>query len=140
MDERQRLTTFITHVVDYLRRECSDGSLDATANSLKESLSHRVPISGLRQAAGDMVEWCQDLSPTSVSRLDAILATANGPTLSQMRNRQFRQLQGVLAQDKLKSAAQYQLLESALADTADSKLSESDRTRANRLLAAYHAR
>src|SRR5687767_504232 len=118
MNERQRLTGFISGVVDFLRRQSSDGSLDRFAENVEAAMQRSGPISGWREAAADTVEWCQDLAPNAVAQLDSELLAASCPTLSQMRSRQFRKVQSILAQDQLRSEAQYRLLESVLSDTA----------------------
>jgi hypothetical protein len=140
MNERERLTGFMLGAVDFLRRQCSDGSFDRFAEGAKVALQRSGPISGWRQAAGDTVEMCQDLSSAAVAQLDAELLAANLPTLTQMRNRQFRKIQAILDRGAIRSEAQYRLLDSVLSDTAGTILTEAERVRADQLLAAYHAR
>jgi hypothetical protein len=140
MDERERLTGFILQTAEHLLAQDKRPSSVASIAAFRKAMTHKTPISGLRQAARDIVEWCQDLTSESVSMLDSKLAAAQLPTLSQMRSREYQRLQALLSQDRLRTAAEYELLENVLSDTAGTLLSEADRLRASQLLANYHTR
>jgi hypothetical protein len=140
MDERERLTGFILQTAEQLLAQDKRTSSVASIAEFRKAIMYKTPIPGLRQAARDMVEWCQDLTSERVSILDSKLAAAQLPTLSQMRSREYQRLQALLSQDSLRTAAEYELLKDVLSDTAGTLLSEADRLRANQLLANYHAR
>jgi hypothetical protein len=140
MDERERLTGFILQTAEQLLAQDKRTSSVASIAEFRKAITYKTPIPGLRQAARDMVEWCQDLTSERVSILDSKLAAAQLPTLSQMRSREYQRLQALLSQDSLRTAAEYELLKDVLSDTAGTLLSEADRLRANQLLANYHAR
>jgi hypothetical protein len=105
---------------------------------LKVSVGSTKQVSGLRQAAGDMVEWAVDLSPEMVERLDRRLRTAQLPTLTQMRNSQYRKVHRILAAGALRGEGEYQLLNGMLSDTESTVLSEAEIRRAEDILAKFH--
>ena len=81
-DEHEQLRGFSLAVLDQLGSPFSEESLAPirTTRSLR----------GLREAARDMVEMCQDLAADQVAALDARLTRDGFPTLSEMRDRRYR--------------------------------------------------
>jgi hypothetical protein len=73
-------------------------------------------LRGLREAARDMVEACQDLSEREVAELDHKLSVAGLPTLSAMRDRRHLNLLHVLAKQRVESEEEFRLLSGYLSD------------------------
>jgi hypothetical protein len=72
MNERERLTGFIFEVAEFILR--SDPSAEGMRAKFARLAQEPSSLAGLRAAAGDMVEWCRDLRPEQVDRLDSRLA------------------------------------------------------------------
>jgi hypothetical protein len=94
-------------------------------------------ISGVRMAAADMVEWCQDIEGEALANLDATLNAAQLPTLTAMRDAQYREAVSILARDAVRTEADWHVLNRLVVNVADSPLSPSERDRAERLLLEY---
>ena len=135
-DEKDQLRGFVLRVVDFVVGRHSDpdaASLFANLDPIRRSQS----IRGLREAASDMVEWCQDLSPELVAELDQDLSDAGLPSLSAMRDHRYRSLIGILARRRIPSESDYRLLAGYIADVDDPALSTADRDRAERMLSEF---
>ena len=100
----------------------------------------RTPTTGLRTAARDLVEWCQDVSGDALSELDAELSRASAPTLTAMRHAGYRSALAVLSRGEIRTEEEWHLLNALLTDTANRTLSPAEREDATRLALDYEAR
>jgi len=130
-DEHEQLRGFSLAVLDQLGSPFPEESLAPirTTRSLR----------GLREAARDMVEMCQDLASDQVAALDARLARDAFPTLSQMRDRRYRSLLTVLSRGRIESADEFRLVSSFVSDADSPHLSSPTRARIDALLRAYES-
>lgn len=130
-EELEQLRGFSLAVLDYFGLALSKESLEPirTAKSLR----------GLREASRDMVEMCEDLAADRVSALDARLANEGLPTLTQMRDRRYRNLLAILTRGHIKSDDEFRLVNGFVADMESPRLSDDNRTKANALLVAYES-
>jgi hypothetical protein len=130
-DEHEQLRGFSLTVLEQLGVSFSEDSLAPirTTRSLR----------GLREAAHDMVEMCEDLAADQVSALDARLARDGLPTLSEMRDRRYRSLLTVLSRGRIESDDEFRLVNSCVSDVESTHLSGSTRAKASELLGAYEA-
>ena len=110
---------------------------DSIAGQFQNAPFQKAPISGVRQAAGDVVEWAQDLSDEQVSALDAQLRESNLPTLTAMREATYRQALHVLSRGAIRSDEEWRLLEGYLSNADSGVLSESERSVATEIIANY---
>jgi hypothetical protein len=134
-EERRRLVGFVRRVVAF-RRECSSQP-GASWVDFERIPWEQTPLSSLRMAAADIVEWCQDVAGGELARLDSQLKAAAFPTLTAMRNGQYRQALGILARDTVRNEAEWHVLNRLVVDMADSSLSSLERDHAERLLGKY---
>jgi len=128
-DEHEQLRGFSLAVLDQLRIPFSAESLEPirTTRSLR----------GLREAARDMVEMCEDLAADQATALDARLSREGLPTLSQMRDRRYRSLLTVLSRGRIESDDEFRLVNSFVFDVDSPHLSGAARAKANALLGEY---
>lgn len=136
-DERRSLVAFLTSVARFMSRQLPDAK--RFAEPFDDSWWNRASVSGLRMAARDFVEWCQDLPEAVVQQLDSELDVAGAPTLTAMRGRDRRQLLALLRRGRIQSEREWHMVNSVLADTADKTLSAIQRKRASQLLGEYEA-
>ena len=127
------------------RRTCEEQAGDCQthgkrfAEPFDDSWWNRASLLGLRMAARDFVEWCQDLPEAAVQLLDSELDVAGAPTLTAMRGRDRRQLLALLRRGRIQSEREWHMVNGVLADTADKTLSAIQRKRASQLLREYEA-
>jgi hypothetical protein len=139
MTERDQLAGFIRCVVSFLRRNYPSDAMEAIAESFSRIDMARARISGVREGARDMVEWCQDFSAAQVSVLDQELSLLGLPTFTSMRDRRYRELLKVLARGRVKTESEYRLLEGYLSDTDNvAALSQQELARATQMLGEFH--
>ena len=101
-DEIEQLRAFSLTVLEFLGVTFSHESLEP----IRTTRSSR----GLREAARDMVEACQDPAADQVAALDLRLAGDGVPTLTQMRNRRYRSLLAILSRGLIQSDDEYRLV------------------------------
>jgi hypothetical protein len=135
-EERRRLIGFIRTVSSFMNKQAPASGL----LTFKDVPLDDAPIIGLRMAAGDMVEWCQDLAGEPLARLDAMLAAAGLPTLTAMRNSEYRDSLSILARNKVSNEREWHVLSRFVVDTADGLLSAAERRQAERLVGEYRRR
>ena len=111
-------------------------SLTMHLGSVRQSKS----VSGLREAARDMVEACQDLNAEQVANLDHELSVANLPTLSAMRDRRHLHLLHILDKHRVESDEEFRLLSSYLSDVGPDALEPDVVSVASDLLVEYESR
>jgi hypothetical protein len=87
-----------------------------------------------------MVEMCEDLAADRVSTLDARLTHDGLPTLTQMRDRRYRELLTILSRGHINSDDEFRLVNGFIADMESASLSADHRAKANALLLAYERR
>lgn len=138
--ERHQLAGFIRCVADFMQRNYPSAATSVMAEQISRIDMARTPIGGIREAARDMVEWCQDLRPTEVPVLDQELLQLGLPTFTLLRQRRYRELLKVLDRGCVKTESEYRLLEGYLSDTeSGAALSQADRARAIQILSEFHA-
>jgi hypothetical protein len=128
-EELEQLRGFVLTVLDHL-------GLAVSAEALEPIRTARS-IRGIREAARDMVEMCEDFTADRVSALDARLASEDLPTLTQMRDRRYTKLLTILSRGHIKSEDECRLVNAFVADMQSGPLSAGNRARANALLLAY---
>jgi hypothetical protein len=134
-EERRRLVGFMRALLA-VQRDASQQS-GATALQFEQIPWDQAPLSGLRMAAADMVEWCQDIDGERLTRLDADLRAAQLPTLTAMRDGLYRRALGILARDRVRNEAEWHMLNRFVVDTDECSLTSKERVDAERLLAQY---
>ena len=104
-DEKEQLVGFSIFI---MRELGADEFL--SSNSHEEFL--RYPISGIRQAANDMIEACQDIHGKDLEKLDEKLSEQNLPTLTSMRQKGFNILLQIISRNIIKNEEEWYLLKS----------------------------
>ena len=72
----------------------------------------KYPLSGVRQAANDMIEASQGIYGESLARIDIELKKLGCPTLSNMRKKGYKKLLQILSRSKIKNEDEWRLLRS----------------------------
>lgn len=131
-EKLEQLRGFVLTVLDHLGLALSAEALEPirTARSIR----------GVREAARDMVEMCEDLGADRDSVLDARLTHDGLPTLTQMRDRRYREVLTILGRGQINSDDECRLVNGFVADTEAARLSADDSAKANVLLLAYERR
>ncbi len=138
-EERRQLVGFVKTTFRFMLQGQSSNA-DATiaiALDFQRIEWNQAPLSEIRMAAADAVEWCQDVTGDQLARLDGELASEGLPTLTAMRHTKYRQALRVLARNKIRNESEWHLLNGFIADTADRTLSPQEREHAGRLLDTY---
>ena len=137
-EERRRLIGFVRTVFSFQREQApAPGAAPLESEQIQWD---DVPISGLRMAAADMVEWCQDIAGEPLAYLVATLNAAQLPTLTAMRDAQYREAVSMLARDAVRTEADWHVLNRLVVNMADSPLSASERDQAERLSLEYRSK
>ena len=131
LHEGEQLREFSLAVLDELQVAPSDWAL--------EPLRTTTSVRGLREAARDMVEMCEDLSTEQVAALDARLARAGLPTLSLMRDARYRDFLRVLSRGRIASEDECRLVSSYVSDVESAALSPDARSVAHALLDEFES-
>jgi hypothetical protein len=106
--ELEQLRGFVLAVLDHL-------GLVLSAEALEPIRTTRS-IRGIREAARDMVEMCEDLPADRISMLDARLIHDGLPTLTQMRDRRYRELLTILSRGHINSDVESRLVNGFVVD------------------------
>jgi hypothetical protein len=127
--EKERLRGFVLTIVEFIGLPVDEPALEPirACNNLR----------GLRMAATDMIDSCQDLTSQQVKQLDQLLVTSGFPTLSEMRDRSLQRLRRILSNRRVATVDERRFLESYLSDVDSDVVTEEDRALANRILAEY---
>ena len=128
-DEIEQLRGFSLAVIDHLGWGVPSEAL--------EPLRSTRSVRGLRDAARDMVEMCQDLGPDQVAALDTRLARVGLPTLTLMRDRRYRELLEVLSRGRIRSDEEFRLVNGFVSELDTPDLSLSARHAAEALMRAF---
>lgn len=83
---------------------------------MTQSINGCDSLSGLREAACDMVEWSRDLDGEDLAKLDAALVAAGAPTLREMRDKRYRAFTKLVALGRIRDDDEYRLVEELLAE------------------------
>lgn len=132
--ERERLTRFCILVVRFIFREHPESK---TLREFERIKWNRSSLAGIRMAARDAVEWSKDLAGEQLAKLDAKLASEGLPTLTAMRNVNYRKALAVLERDAVRNEEEWEILNGFVADTADLTLTPVERGQADRLVNEY---
>ena len=81
--ERERLTAFIRIIAQFICDRGRDAGFPI--DEVTTVPWERASVPGLRMAARDFVEWCEDVSGDQLIALDAQLDAAGAPTLTAVR-------------------------------------------------------
>lgn len=92
------------------------------------------PISGVRQAANDMLELGSDLKSEEVAEIDAELKRLGIPTLTAMLDKNYRKFLSIESRNKVRSEDDWRILR-ALVET--DKLNERQIQNSLRLMAEF---
>jgi hypothetical protein len=96
----------------------------------------RAPISGVRQAANDMLELVADLKPEEIAEIDAELNSLDIPTLTAMLDKTYRKFLSIESRNKVRNEDDWRILR-ALVET--DKLNELQVENSLRLMAEFEA-
>ncbi|WP_103716259.1 hypothetical protein [Bosea psychrotolerans] len=110
--------------------------LEAHPITLLDAMANKAPSrarQGLAMAIGDLVEATAHLAPADIANVDAHFSKANLPTLSTIRLRFQRQINGILRRGAVRNEVEYH----ALRNVAESAIDEGDQRRLWALLDAY---
>lgn len=121
--------------VGEVNAEFAEGMKAAVTQSRGESPS-RIR-SGLRMALGDVLEMTRDLPAGAVRTLDAHLAGAGVVTLTAMRERIWALLPKIMARGRIRTRAEYDLVNERLIDTTESGFAKEEREKAATMIAAF---
>jgi hypothetical protein len=99
-----------------------------------------MALRGLRAAAADVVEMLSDLDRAQEVAIEARLAKAGAPSLSEMRSRTARNVFQILNRGQIRNDDERRLLNGVIANVDDRLLDDSTRELANSILRAYEQR
>jgi hypothetical protein len=117
-NERQQLREFILRVAAVVLPRDNPQTVESQLAKMTESINNCTSLSGLREAARDMVEWSRDLEGEALVQIDADLLEVHAPTLTQMRDKRYRAFSRILARGRIRSEDEYRLVEGLLAETS----------------------
>ena len=92
------------------------------------------PIKGVRQAANDMVEMTQDIKDKELEIIDIKLNYLGLPTLTILRQEEYKRLIKILSKGKLKNEDEWRVLRSF---TENDDIDESQKIYIQKLLDEY---
>ena len=115
-NEREQLRHFILGVAAVMLPRDDPQNAAAQLAGMTQSINGCNSLSGLREAARDMVEWSRDLDDEGLAKLDVALSAAGAPTLTQMRDKRFRAFAKILARGQIRNVDEYRLVEGLLAE------------------------
>lgn len=95
-------------------------------------------LSGVKQAAGDMLGLTRDLSAEDLQNGDQFLASRCAPTITEMRREIWRLIPVILKRQRIRNDQEYYLLKERVIDQAP-ELNDSELVLAARLLSDYEA-
>ncbi len=135
-NEKDQLAEFALCVMSFIRDKIVEQGdnpsfLDVEIDYEKASLS------GVRMAAQDMVDWCQDLTHSDIKILDLRLAQSGLPTITNMRDKAYRRAFSVISNGSIRNDEDYYLLNEYASNLADGSFSNDDRQKMDELLADY---
>ena len=135
--ERERLTRFCILVIRFIFREQPESK---TLQEFERIEWNRSSLAGIRMAARDAVEWSKDLAGEQLAKLDAELASQGLPTLTAMRNVNYRKALAVLERGAVRNDEEWHMLNGLVADTSDLTLTSVEREQADRLVNEYRSK
>lgn len=94
-------------------------------------------LSQLRIVLQDMLEWTQDIKEAELEEIDTNLASMGLPSLSLMRNKNYKKLIKIFSKNKISNNSEYNLVTAYLNDINNSCLSKNEISKANELLFDY---
>jgi len=97
----------------------------------------RIPISGLRDAAHDMVVRSRQVSAGVIREADAYCKEHGAVTLSTMIERVADAVSRIVATERIATDAEFYIIRDILADTTDKRLVGTARRAAERLVNDY---
>ena len=72
----------------------------------------KFPTSGIRQGINDLLVMTSDLDPAKLKELDVKLDVSGLPTLTKMRQKNFKKTLQILSREKVKNENEWRLLRS----------------------------
>jgi hypothetical protein len=130
---RERLGQFCVIVVRFLFGTQPDSPIVQEF----ERIEWNLPPRAIKMVVSDVVEWSRDLTGEQLMILDSQLASEGLPTLSAMRNANYRTAIAVLDRGAVRNQEEWHILNALVSDTADRTLSTVERQQAERLLSEY---
>jgi hypothetical protein len=140
--EYQRLERFALALIECL---AALGHLPGLAPAFRDGLEAArsrdltTRLSGVRQAANDLLEMTRDLTVEELAQADRFLQARNAETLTAVRRDAWNQVPRILRRGHIRSRAEYDLLQERLIQGDDYNWNAGDRERAAELVAAYEA-
>ena len=117
------------------------GNLDELPEPIRRSIVSidwdNSSMSGLRQAANDVVEMTREVSGNDLKKIDSVLGNAGAITLSQARDRSFRRTVQLLSSFKVIKRSEDAHLLKEIVDNQDERFSSEQLERAGSLLETY---
>ena len=96
-------------------------------------------LTGLRQAAYDVVEMFQDLAGDDLDAMEERFAKAGAPSLCELRRHRIGDIFRVLSRAKIRDDDEWRLINAVVSDLATGILDEAHRALAQRLVHEYEA-
>jgi hypothetical protein len=141
--EYEALNRYVTGIFDFLvsrgRLSPDTRALFSEGRAAIEARGWSAALRGMRMAAADTLEMTRDLPRDVVAEADEFLKSRSAATVSLMRVRIWRQIPKILTRGRIRNEEEYYLLVEQLNDVSTTSLSEADRARAERMIAAYEA-
>ena len=122
----------------YLLRDSADDK--AFIREYESVPFHLAPISGLREAASDVVEFATDLQDKQVQELDRELLDQGFPSLSAMRSRRYRRLVRVLGRGRIMSDSEWREINGLASDLDSGVVTDNERSKLAILLSDYETK
>ena len=129
MKEIDQLRGFLVTVLDYLELLKSEDA--------RRPFVEGRSVTGFRQAVNDVIEMQEDLEPWQIHEIDKRLSEIGLPTLSAMSEKKFRTLLSIIGRGRIRSDSEYYIVNSYISDADQSKISPSEKQRAEQLLFDY---
>ena len=137
--EKSRLRDFALAVFEHLVTQDGSSESDFASEHREVLRSPGWTLAQARMAASDIIEMAQDIRGDWLSNLDAALEASGLPTLSAMRNTQYRKLLRILTTGKIGSESEHRLVIAALANLDSGELSNSERIQLEAVLGSHAA-
>ncbi len=138
--EYEELKTFFVHYVTRILR--LPVPLDHPAHPVNSITALELmfgisrALAGLKQAVNDIIENCEDLSPSEISLADASLASAGSITLTEAIRRRSKLYKAILKRGKIRNETEFPVVSAIRSDTA-LNLPESEISILDLLIVAY---
>ena len=142
--EVEELKGFLMTLAQF--RDALPGSPASMANSLEKFLALAPPpsplesLTGLRDAAHDMVTWSHHIPADLVRQADAYLRERGAITLTTMIRRYDNEIPKILGRGRIRTEDELRIIKELLNDTSERGLQGRDRERGQRMVTVYESK